>query len=74
MRNWIAFVAQHHNIEVLSENSIKIPNIGYDEDGRTVYHIVTRCGDHYTVSEYYTDTNAHTLTWQENSIKEYLGY
>ncbi len=76
MTNWIAFVQKHHDIIKLSDNAIKIPCIGYDIENpkRFVDHVITKHEGRYTVEEYYHRESTCLSSWEETSIKEYLGY
>lgn len=74
MRYWIDFISRHHRIEQLTGDKVKIPCIGFDENHRELDHIITAHEGFYTVDEYYHDTGEHVTTWEEQSIKEYLGY
>lgn len=74
MRYWIDFVSRHHNIGIISNNQIKIPNIGYDASGKWFDHIITAHEGHYSIEERHHDTGDFVTAWNETSIKEYLGY
>ncbi len=74
MKYWIQFVSKHHNIIRLDANKIKIENIGYDKFNRPLDHVITAHDGFYTVNEFYHDTGQPTTSWEEFSIKDYLGY
>ena len=74
MKNWVDFVCEHHNIIKLSDEQVKIPNIAYDSNGRWFDHVITKHEGHYTIDELDHDTGETVATWNESSIKEYLGY
>lgn len=76
MANWIAFVQKHHDIIILSDNSIKIPCVGYETENpkRFLDHVITEYKGIYTVNEFYHGESVCIASWEETSIKEYLGY
>ena len=75
MKNWQEFVKKHHsNAEIINENKIKLPCIGWDKNKRYLDHYITACEGYYLVEEYYHDTNEFLTSWEEQSIKMYLGY
>lgn len=74
MTNWITFVQQHHEAIIIDNHTIRIPNIGYTENGRWLDHTITKINDQYQIKEYYHDTGEYVTEWAENSIRKYLGY
>lgn len=74
MRNWMAFVEKHFDIEVLADNKIKIECIGHYQENIPLDHVITLQDGKYAVEEYLHGTDELIATWTETSIREYLGY
>lgn len=71
---WIQFVEKHHSIEILTADTIRIPDIGYDKSGKYVDHVITKKDNLYEIQEYDSETGRLLGVWTEQSIKAYLGY
>ncbi len=75
MKPWQKFVSDHHEIEVLNDNQIKVFNIGYDlQTNVTYYDIVTKEESSYFTETFQESDNKRIETAAFNTIKEYLGY
>lgn len=75
MENWQEYIALHHNIEIIDENTIKIPKIAYDLKNNLKYDdVITKIDDGYQVETYENNTNKLDGKHIELSLNSYLGY
>lgn len=75
MKDWKNFVKQHHDsMEIINEDKIKLPCIGKDKNGEYLDHYITLFEGFYLIEEYLNKTNQFLVSWEEESIKLYLGY
>lgn len=77
--NWQEFVSLHHSIDIIDENTIRVPRIAYDFEESGVIkdnydHVVTKMPKGYKIDEYLTETNILKDTYEVESIYNYLGY
>ena len=65
---------EHHHTEIISSDTVRVINVGYDENHKWLDHFVTIKDGYYSVKETFHNSLETLATWNENNIKEYLGY